>query len=287
MTKKFVTYGCLFATTLACISATSFAGGGKRFSEHYENKSWDANKPPVVDEPAINPKYAAGNWEKAMRAASTYCDSKRSLIASNGSRLEAVGVKEHNVEVRGAFLRFRTCLLPEPEKGKAAGIGWVDLTSWDSGLAARDRRVTRYVFGVETPDQSIAPFEFEVTPWKLPAVPVKPGTPVAADTWNANAKAVVNFRGTPITVEFPVTVTNDGGKTHMLTNQPFRLDFMNELVESGFRQMMELCNHHFLAAFSLVNLDLNLVPREWVGTLGPAASQNPEKVKPKKSENKP
>src|SRR5262245_657961 len=77
----------------------------KKFPEHFENSKWDANKPPVVDEPPINGQLAMTAWNKALSTPSKYCDSKRSWIVSNGSRLEALGVKEHNIEVRGAFLR--------------------------------------------------------------------------------------------------------------------------------------------------------------------------------------
>lgn len=259
----------LLGVSVAATMATGFSGKRSGFPEQFENPKWDATKPPVIDEPPIEISKAAMAWDKAMKESSPFCDSKRSLIASNGSRLEAVGVKDKNIEVRGAFLRFRTCLLPEPEAGNARGQGWVELGSWDSGLAARDRRVTRYVFGVERDGQSIAPFDFEVTPWRLPPPKQSPDTPAPEDSWDATLKARVTFRGLPVPVEFPVTVIRKNGVTRLFSKKDAQLSFMSEAVEKGFQEMMALCNHKFLATYSLVSFDLNLLPLHKIGTVKP------------------
>jgi hypothetical protein len=245
-----------FAISLIFVfSSLALGFGSKRskYPEHFENRKWDASKPPVIEEPPLKNQKAIAAWGKAVNEPSPYCDSNQSWIASNGSRLEAVGVKEHNIEVRGAFLRFRTCLLPEPDRGIAAGQGWVEMSSWDSGLEARDRRVTRYVFGIEEDGQSITPFDFKIEPFNSAA---KEG-----ESWNASLTTKALFRGLVIQNDFPVKITWQKGTYRIITEQPQQLNFMNAAVESGFRQMMDLCNHHFLAAFAFVNFDLNMLPR--------------------------
>jgi hypothetical protein len=251
----------VIATSFLMSSATITAFSSKaKFPDHYENQKWDASKPPVVDEPAVNLELANAAWQSATKQA---CEGPRSWVSNSNGRLEASGVKEHNVEVRGGFHHFTICLKPEAENGVAHGRGWIDLSSWDSGLAARDRRVTRYVFGVEHPDQSMATFDFTIDHWRLPQPPVVEGQPQPLDTWDATMKANIGFRGMQYTIETPTTVSTQGGNSVKLTTpKPLEFHFMQPVVEKGFEQMMALCNHHFLASYALVAFDLQLVPTE-------------------------
>lgn len=227
--------------------------------EHIENKQWDPARPPIVDEPQLDQKEADKLWKKVAKEKSAVCDSKRSWHAQPSSRLEATAVKEHNVDVRGGFTRFRICVLPKPEEGKAQGEGWIDLSSWDSGLAARDRRVSRYVFGTEKAGQALVHFTFQVDPWKLPTVKENPNTPRPDDTWTATLNAEIQFRGMPIKASWPVTlVVKDGHPLQMTATNTSQLSFMQDSFLASFTEMMKLCNHHFLASFAKISFDLKL-----------------------------
>lgn len=229
---------------LTLIALAAFASS-PTIPDHVENLKWEATKVPVMDEPKPTQKFSGPEWEKIQKRKAPSCGKTPLWRVSQASQIEAVATKEKTVEVKGKFSRFWA--YAEESKGMISGSGFLDLTSWDSGLAARDYRVMKYVFGVEKKGASVLPFRFSIA------------NPEALQNAQSPLSLQFNFRGTEFDQKLPVRVEKqEGGQWKIETLSPQRFSFLSAATLPFFSQLLELCNHRFLASFAGIQLSLVL-----------------------------
>jgi hypothetical protein len=213
--------------------------------DHIENLKWEATKVPVMDEPKPSEKFSLPEWEKIRKLKSPSCGKRPVWRVSEASQIEAIATKEKTVEVKGKFSRFWA--YAEESKETLTGNGYVDLTSWDSSLAARDYRVMKYVFGVEKKGASVLPFRFSLPGGK------------ALQNGESKLRLQFNFRGTEFDQNLPVRLEKQKeGQWKIETLAPQRFTFLSKANLPFFAQLLELCNHQFLASFARIQLSLVL-----------------------------
>jgi hypothetical protein len=225
--------------------AVSFSAWGQPVPEHFENPEWDASKPPILDEAKPNDVYASKAWTRVLAAKPPRCGKQAIWRVSPESVIAATATKEKDVGVKGKFSRFSA--FAHQKKESLEGAGSLDLSSWDSGLAPRDYRVMKYVFHVEEKGQSVLPFKFSVAKW----------TP-AQTQWESTLRLQFRFKGISFDKNFPVKVSIENGKARVAMVAAERFTFLSAKGVAAFQKLLTLCNHHFLATFADIQLDLNL-----------------------------
>ncbi len=214
--------------------------------DQIENAKWDPKKTPVAEESAPNDKHSKSEWEKVATTKAPACkagESRWKVAAS--STVEAAATKEKNLAVKGKFSRFTATAVEG--SGKLAGEGFLDLSSWNSGVAPRDYRVLKHVFAVEEAGQTVLPFKFTLPTWAPKQT-----------QWVSPLILQFTFQGKPVELTFAATLKAEGKNVRITSAEPKRFTFLSEKRKGAFQKLLELCNHHFLASFADVSLDLTL-----------------------------
>lgn len=207
--------------------------------EHVENKAYAPGKMPALEEPAPSLKFADSEWLDVRPIRAPKCDSGEVWRLFTTHQIAAAAIKEKSIPVKGTFKRVFAYATSGEENFK--GSGAVDLSSYDSGLPARDYRVLKHVFAVEKKGKSVLPFTFVLTK-------KEPQT----------LKVDFKFEGTPISLEFPVKTKREGGRVTVKTQKAARFTFLTSENMDAFSQLIQKCNHQFLASFADVSLDFVL-----------------------------
>ncbi len=226
------------------LALTAFAAP-PTIPEHVENLKWEATKVPILDEAKPIEKFSVPEWEKIQKMKPPVCGKSPLWRVSPTSQVEAIATKEKNVQVKGKFSRFWA--YAEESQAALTGSGYLDLTSWDSGLVPRDYRVMKYVFGVEKKGGSVLPFRFSVPRWST------------VQTGESTLRLQFTFRGVEFDQNLPVRVEKqEGGQWKIETLAPQRFAFLSAANLPFFSQLLELCNHRFLASVAGIQLSLTL-----------------------------
>lgn len=210
-----------------------------------ENKAFDPAKPPVIDEAVPSTHYSASEWKIASGMKAPACGKGAVWKVAPTSSIQGIATKEKTVQVKGKFSRF---VAFASQKALALkGSGALDLSSWDSGLAPRDYRVQKYVFGVEEPGKTVLPFQFEFKIWN----------PKATD-WESPLLLSFKLHGQQFSHIFPAKLHAEGNQVKITTAESKRFTFLTSGQQTAFAKLMELCNHHFLSSYADIALDLTL-----------------------------
>lgn len=210
-----------------------------------ENKAWDAKKLPVLTESAPSEKHSAAEWKKAQSVPTPKCGKTPVWKVSPKSVIEATATKEKTVAVKGKFTRFLANAIQTDHMLR--GSGFLDLSSYDSGLPARDHRVRKYVFGVEEKGNAVLPFEWAVESF----------TPAVA-SWKSALVLKFQFRGQQVQLRVPAQFQAKGRGIHVTSETAQRFTFLTSATLPAFGKLIELCNHQFLGSYADVSVDLTL-----------------------------
>jgi hypothetical protein len=233
-------------TLIALAALSAFATSPRTIPEHIENLKWEATKVPVLDESKPTEKFSVPAWEKVQKAKGPVCGKSPVWRVSPESQVEAIATKEKTINVKGKFSRFWA--FAEESNQTLTGNGFIDLTSWDSGLAPRDYRVIKYVFGAEKKGASVLPFRFVVARWNT-----------LQESSESSLQLQFTLRGTAIHQTLPVRIEKQkNGLWKIDTIAPKRFVFLSAANLPSFSQLLELCNHQFLASFADIQLSLLL-----------------------------
>jgi hypothetical protein len=209
-----------------------------------ENKAFDPAKPPIIDEAATSTQYSAPEWRIASAIKAPACGKGAVWKLGASSAIQGIATKEKTVQVKGKFSRFAAFASQNGVTLKGSGV--LDLSSWDSGLAPRDFRVQKYVFGAEEPGKAVLPFQFDFKIWNL-----------KAGDWESPLTLKFKLHGQDVSLTFPAKLHADGKSVKVTTVEQKRFTFLTAGQQGAFAKMMELCNHHFLASYADVALDLH------------------------------
>lgn len=239
MKIKMLVFASLFPLALF---AAKGKPANKPVAEQIENKAFDAKKVPILDEAKPSEKFSAPEWRKAAAEKPPSCGAGNVWVLDVPTTIEATATKEKTVGVKGKFSRF---VGHAKESGESlVGSGALDLSSWDSGLPARDYRVMKYVFNVEQKSATVLPFKMRVETWAP-----------SRGTWESPIALDFKFRGIPVHQTFAARLNAEGETVHITSGEPERFTFLNAAGMPGFQKLMSLCNHQFLASYANVAFD--------------------------------
>lgn len=229
----------------AVISFSTFGFSGKKaIPEHIENKKFNAQAIPILDEPEVNTAFAKAEWKEIQQAQAPSCDEKQVWeISLEDSRLDITSMKNKDAPVTGRFDRYSIMILADKSESEAGGIGSIDLSSWNSDNLPRDNRVKRYILGVEKADHSVAPFSFAITPWK------KTGK------WDATVTIDLTLNKKPHQLTVPVRIERKKKSLTMNSTGEGRLVYASHDLMGDITTLLERCNHHFLSSFVKVGFE--------------------------------
>jgi hypothetical protein len=230
-----------------CVSL--FAGPS---GDNLENLKWDAKKVPPMNEPPLKTTVAE-EWRAASeKKPSEDCSKHEVWKTMPTSKVAVTVMKEIKTPVKGGFDHFTGYFFTDPKTGAVSGgQGQVDLSSWDSHLEARDRRIQRYVFDVETAGKDVATVSFVFG--KNFAFP-KQGA-----TSTGEVDVDVAMEGSHFKMNFPVKASRTSPKgVQLVTLQDASFTYATDEMKPRILKMMEICNHHFISSFVHVGWNLTL-----------------------------
>lgn len=214
--------------------------GLAQIPEHVQNPEFAPGKAIPMEEATPSLKVAQAEWQTAQQQKAD-CKKGPARVLRSGGKIEVTAFKEKTVPVKGTL--SRALAEGHVHQSILKGNGFIDLSSWDSKVPARDYRIQKYVLGVEEPG-AVLPFNFEVSRWV-------PGQ----GKWNADFTIQAQFRGLPLKIALPASMTVEG-KSVRVTTQPGRFKFLSETHRKAFEKLMSLCNHQFLASYVDLSLDV-------------------------------
>ncbi len=216
--------------------------------DHIENKNYSPEKGLVMTEDKPSERFSVPEWKKASQIPLPSCTKgTRVWRLLHKSKIEATATKDQNLPVKGGFSRFHA--VGQSALNAFKGTGVLDLSSWESGVPARDYRVQKHVFSVEQENKSVVPFTFSLEIWN----------PKAVD-WESPLVLNIVFLGEPISLTFPVRLHSDGKTVRVSSPEAKRFTFLQPSNMGTFAKLMTLCNHKSLASFVDLSLDLQFEP---------------------------
>ncbi len=244
---KSITVKAVLGGILVPLALLAFSSGKPdSVPEHFENKAYDVTKIPIPDEPELNLANATSEWEALGVVEPPSCETQSVWKLVGKPDVSGTAIKEKLAPVQGRFTRVQAHLLGEPKGPVTKGMGYLDLSSWDSGNLPRDRRVARYVFGVEEKGVSALPFTFTLGEWK------------DKGSWETTLKLQFEMLGKAQSLDLPVKVDRKGDTVSIITTTPEKGRFTYATPEYTERimQLLDRCNHQFLASYADVTLHL-------------------------------
>jgi hypothetical protein len=144
----------------------------------------------------------------------------------------------------GIFDRSLLLLTPPTKKdGKATLQGAIDLSSYNTGNEARDRRVQRLIFEVEKEGLSTAELTGQMRDWKK-------------GNFSTLTEVTLNFKGREEGLLFPSKVRQRRNDVKLTSNHETRMTFASTSILENIYKLMERCNHQSIASFADISFDV-------------------------------
>ncbi len=231
-----------------------------------QNPHFSATTPPKAGEDPLSEEVVSqlnNRWEKEKaRLLQPNCKRGVSfvLVKDKESTVTVMAFKNEHLPVKGVFKNVAGSWTWNKAEQFGDGEGAVLLSSYDSGVMERDRRVQKNILEVSEPDKGIALI-------KIKRFEIEGGAKVINEffkkgsakrrLFSGKVEMEVNLNGAMHGLTMGVNMTKmRGGDIHMVSN-PAHLKFASDRLKPKILMMMEQCQHQFLSSHVELTVDFH------------------------------